>query len=143
MINYDKFKKSLEHLEQQYNNYSKINERKNLLPIDKEAIQESVIQRFETCYDTLWKQLKKYMEHDLGLVEIPNSPKPIFRLAYENKIFENIDDWINYANARIGTSHDYSEDKAKYALECMKNFINDAIQLYEKITGDTWSAQNQ
>ena len=68
MINYDKFKKSLEHLELQYNNYLKINERKNLLPIDKEAIQESVILSFENCYDTLWKHLKKYLEHVLGLI---------------------------------------------------------------------------
>ena len=46
----------------------------------REAIAESVIQRFETCYDCLWKVLKRYLIEKLGLAEVPNSPNPIFRL---------------------------------------------------------------
>ncbi|MFQ5583803.1 MAG: nucleotidyltransferase substrate binding protein, partial [Calditrichia bacterium] len=69
------------------------------------------MQRFETSYDKLWKHLKKYLARESGLVP-PNSPKPIFRMAFENKITDNIDNWLKYANARVDTSHDYCEKKS-------------------------------
>ena len=139
MIDYDKYQKSLKHLEEQYNNYLTLDEKEYLSEIDKEGITESVIQRFETCYDTLWKVLNRYLSEELGIPEIPNSPKPIFRLAAENKIFtSDITLWIKYADARIGTSHDYSNKKAQDALNLMKDFIADAIDLYILMTNTTW-----
>jgi hypothetical protein len=36
-----------------------------LTGLDREAIGESVIQRFETCYDTLWKTLKRYLTEEI------------------------------------------------------------------------------
>ncbi len=69
MINYDKFTKSLKHLELQNENYQNLDE--SLPPLMKEAVAESVIQRFETCYDRLWKVLKRYMDKHLGLPELP------------------------------------------------------------------------
>src|ERR1039458_6636236 len=53
MIDYEKLQKSLKHLELQFANYQSAKDRKELVEIDREAIAESVIQRFETCYDTL------------------------------------------------------------------------------------------
>lgn len=139
MIDYGKFQKSLKHLEEQYKNYLTVDEKPYLSAIDKEAIAESVIQRFETCYDALWKVLKRYLNEELGVPEVPNSPKPIFRIAAENKLF-NTDEaqWIKYADARIGTSHDYSGEKAENALALMNSFIEDAIDLYITMTNGTW-----
>ena len=83
MIEYDKFRMSLERLEEQYKNYR---ERDDSLPeLTREAITESVIRRFKTCYDCLWKVLKRYLIEELGLADVSNSPKPIFRLASENE----------------------------------------------------------
>lgn len=139
MIAYDKFQRSLKHLEEQYKNYLTLDEKDYLSKIDKEAISESVIQRFETCYDTLWKILKRYLNEELGVPEVPNSPKPIYRIAAENNLFTaDITQWIKYSNARIATSHDYSGDKAEEALAMMNNFISDAIDLYTTMTGRTW-----
>lgn len=139
MIDYEKIQKSLKHLEEQYKNYLTIDEKDYLSKIDKEGIAESVIQRFETCYDTLWKTLKRYLNEELGIPELPNSPKPIFRIAAENKLFNSDEaQWIKYAEARIGTSHDYSGDKAGNALALMNDFIGDAIDLYITMTGGTW-----
>ena len=85
MIDYDKFEKSLKHLEVQYNNYLTIDDRDDLGVLEKEAIAESVIQRFETCYDTMWKALKRYLNEELGLPEIPNSPWPLFQIAARSR----------------------------------------------------------
>lgn len=141
MIEYDKLKKSLIHLEKQYNNYLTMDERGNLSQLDREGISESVIQRFETCYDMLWKHIKKYLEDETGLPDVPNSPKPVLRIAFENHIINDIEKWMDYANARVGTAHDYSEQKFKQALDKTGDFIKDAIYVYCKMTEEEWSAE--
>lgn len=139
MIDYDKYEKSLKHLILQFDNYNQSEERTNLTVLDREAIAESVIQRFETCFDCLWKVLKRYLTEEIGIADMPNSPKPIFRIAFENKLFvADIAEWIKYVDARIDTSHDYSENKAYSVLVLMKDFIADAIDLYITMTGKTW-----
>jgi len=139
MIDYSMLIKSLKHLEAQYTNFLTIDSRTDLGVLEKEAIKESVIQRFETCYDTLWKTLKRYLIEELGLPEIPNSPKSLFRIAAENNLFKtNAEKWLRYADARIYTSPNYSEEKAEEALLLMHSFIPDAIDLLEKMTGSLW-----
>lgn len=139
MIDYSRLIKSLKHLEAQYNNFLTLDSRTDLGTLEKEAIKESVIQRFEICYDTLWKTLKRYLNEELGLPEIPNSPKPIFRIAAENKLLRtNTELWLQYADARTSTSHNYSEEKAEEALVLMNSFIPDAIHLLATMTRSTW-----
>ena len=57
MIDYDKFRLSLKRLDEQNASYRQGNPA--LSDLDHDGIAESVIQRFETCYDCLWKVLKK------------------------------------------------------------------------------------
>ncbi len=136
MIEYDKFQKALKHLELQFENYKTLD--KSQPELMQEAVAESVIQRFETCWDCMWKVLKRYLEQNLGLPDVPNSPKPILRLASENNLFSSAaDQWIAYANARIKTSHDYSGEKAQDALFLMDDFIDDDIGLYQTVSEET------
>ena len=137
MIDYSKFQSSLKGLEEQHENYLTLDD--SLPRLMREGIAESVIQRFETCYDCLWKVLKRYLIEELGVAEPPNSPKPLFRLAYENDIFKSpLEQWIHYADARTDTSHDYDGEKAKACLKLMPSFIGDAIDLYQEIAGLAW-----
>ncbi|MGL1890192.1 MAG: nucleotidyltransferase substrate binding protein [Spirochaetaceae bacterium] len=132
MIDYSKFIKSLNNLELQYNNYRTLNPSLDILI--QEAVQESVIQRFETCWDTLWKLLKKYLIHELGIPDVPNSPKPILRIAAENSLLDSsLEQWFSYASARISTSHDYNGEKALESIGLMEDFIKNAKLLYSKI----------
>jgi len=135
-IDYSKFKQSLKRLEEQFENYSTLDE--SLSKLMRDGIAESVIQRFETCYDCLWKVLKRYLNEVLGIADPPNSPKPLFRIAHENGLFESsIKQWLEYANARINTSHDYDGEKAKAYLELMPDFIGDAINLHQTMMNST------
>ena len=106
----------------------------------KEAVSESVIQRFEICYDTIrWKILKRHLQEVLGLAEVPNSSRPILRLADSNNLLSSpFSQWDQYTQARIDTTHDYSGEKAKKALGIVGNFIDDAIGLYQTLTEETW-----
>ena len=137
MIEYDKFQMSLGRLEEQHANYQNLDT--SLPDLIQEAIAESVIQRFETCYDCLWKVLKRYLIEELGIADAPNSPNPIFRRAHENDLFTTpLEQWFRYAAARVDTTHDYDGAKAQACLELIPDFIDDAIGLYQTMSGETW-----
>ena len=137
MIDYSKFRSSLKRLEEQHRNYRQGNPL--LSDLDREGIAESVIQRFETCYDCLWKVLKRYLIEELGIAAPPNSPKPVFRLAYENGLFAvPVAQWFRYADARVGTSHDYDGVRAKACLALVPELIDDAIRLYKTMSDEPW-----
>ena len=137
MLDYDKFYRSLKRLEEQHENYRQLDV--SLPELTREAIAESAIQRFETCYDCLWKVLRRYLIEELGLAETPKSPKLLFKLAHENDLFDvSLEQWLSYADRRVGTTHDYSGEKAQACLDIMDDFIDDAIGLYQTMSGEKW-----
>lgn len=137
MIEYDKFQKSLKHLQQQYENY--INLPTNIGVLMRDGIAESVVQRFETCWDCLWKVLRRYLIEEVGLADVPHGPNPVLRLAAENNLLTSpIERWIEYNSARVDTAHDYSGEKANHCLELMADFIKDAIVLYKTLSKKDW-----
>ncbi len=134
MIDYSKFRSSLKRLEEQHDNHLALDAAQPELI--REGIAESVIQRFEVCYDCLWKVLKRYLTEELGIAEPPNSPKPVFRLANENGLLPSpAAQWLKYADARTDTSHDYDGEKAKACLGLVPAFIIDAARLYGALSG--------
>ena len=137
MIDYSKFHSSLKRLQEQHDNHLSLDTAEPQLM--REGIAESVIQRFETCYDCMWKVLKRYLMEELGIAEPPNSPKPVFRLANENLLLPSpVERWLRYADARTDTSHDYDGEKAKACLNLVPDFIGDAIHLYRTLSGEAW-----
>ncbi len=136
-IDYSNLKQSLKNLETQHEHLLH-------LPADypsfvHEGMAESVIQRFETCYDVLWKILRRHLVEALGIAEAPNSPRPIFRLADENHLLAaGGEQWELYVQTRIDTTHDYDREKAANAIGLMPEFISDAIKLYSAMTGERW-----
>ena len=136
-IDYDKFRRSLKRLEEQYANYRNPNVSRPSL--DQEGIAESVTRRFRICYDCLWKVLKRYLIEVLGVADPPNSPKPILRLACQNHLFRApMEQWLLYTDRRNDTAHDYDGEKAKASLDVMGGFIDDAVGLYQTMSGDPW-----
>ena len=137
MIDYSKFHLSLKRLEEQHDNHLTLDASEPELI--REGIAESVIQRFETCYDCLWKVLKRYLMEELGVADPPNSPKPVFRSANESRVLPSpVEQWLRYADARTDTSHDYDGEKARACLGLVPDFIDDAIRLYRKMSGEAW-----
>lgn len=137
MIEYDKFQKTLKNLEAQFENYKTLDD--SLPKIIQEAVAESVIQRFEICWDCLWKLLKRHLQEEIGLAEVPNGPNPVFRLANENQLLPgSIEQWLRYGKVRVATAQDYSGKKVSAALDIMNRFVDDAIRLYQTLSGKTW-----
>ena len=138
MIRYEEFRRAIDRLERQYRNYRSLDE--TVAEITREGIRESVIKRFETCYEMLWRTLRRHLVVDLGNANVPNSPKPIFRVASENDLLPSpVERWLSYANSRIDTAQDYSGERAENCISMMSEFIADAIGLYEILTGKRWN----
>ena len=138
-INYEKLEKSIAQLKAQYENFLNLEEQ-GLSEITKEAVKESVIQRFEVCYDSLWKALKKYLEKEQGLAQsLGESPKTIFRKIHEAGLInsDNLERLFAYVELRIGTAHDYSLDKVEEALEQMGDFVQDVSHIYNLLNKNT------
>ena len=137
MVDYGIFQRSLLRLKEQQEHL--LGDDPAWTDLVRDGIAESVIHRFETCYDCLWKSLRRYLAEELGIADVPSSPKPLFRMAAANGLLSSpFEKWNEYANARIDTSHDYNEDKARACLALIDDFIDDAIGLYQTITGTTW-----
>ena len=136
-IDYGNFQKSLKNLEMQHQHLLHLSP--HYPSFVHEAMAESVIQRFETCYDALWKVLRRYLIESLGIVAVPNSPRPIFRIAAENNLLAaGGAQWERYVQTRLDTTHDYDREKAANALEIMPEFVSDAIRLHGALTRETW-----
>ncbi len=136
-IDYSKFTSSLQRLEEQHQHlvYDTDSQPDWVL----EGTRESVIQRFEVCMDTCWKTLKRHLEYQLGLPNLPNSPNRILRLGAENLLLGGeLEDWLEYIKIRNDTAHDYSKEKADVCLAIVVPFVRDAIVLHERLTGAKW-----
>ena len=137
MSGHEWLRRSLRRLEEQCENWDDSGAERTRL--DREAIRESVVQRFKTCYDCLWKVLKRHLIHELGISEAPSSPKPIFRIAAENDLLSApVQQWFRYADARVSTAHDYDGAEAAACVELVPEFLGDAVRLYETMTGESW-----
>ena len=136
-IDYGNFKASLRNLQAQY-------EHRLNLPAEypdyvREGMTESVIQRFEVCYDSLWKALRRHLIEEIGVPDVPNGPRPVFRAAGQAGLLPAApDQWETYVEARIDTTHDYSALKVEQAIAVMPDFIRDAAALYTALTGELW-----
>lgn len=136
-INYNKFRDSLVRLEERYKDYEN---HRGLETFLEESVEESCIQRFEVCFDTAWKHLKKYLREEIGLSDIPEGPNPVFRKAAASHVIDDAALWIEFNKKRGDTSHDYCGDKAGDTFEIIPDFIKEAIGLYEKMSGEKWSS---
>ena len=132
---YQKLKKALENLKEQYENYLTI-DKQGLSEVNKKAVKNSVIKCFEICYDTLWKHLKKSTQKRSGLPRIPSSPLPIFRIMHESELIDKgmQERLVAYNDLRGDTAHDYSMEKSEKVLIKIGSFIQDTTELYQEMT---------
>ena len=108
--------------------------RSQKVPEDEE-VRDSVIQRFEYCYELSWKMLKRQLKN------ISQSPanietmdfKEMIREGAERGLIDNPEAWFEYRRQRNITSHAYNETKAISVYGTALNFFKDAKSLLLKL----------
>ena len=102
MIDYGKFRSSLKRLREQHD--SRLTLDSAVPELILESIAASDIQRFKACYDCLWNVLKRHLMEEPRIADPPNSPKPIFRFANENRLLPSpAEQWLRHADACMDT----------------------------------------
>ncbi len=70
---------------------------------------EGLIQRFEYTFELGWKLLKDRLEYD-GLALPVTTPRSVVRAAYEARLIEDGEVWMDMLTDRNRTSHRYDEE---------------------------------
>lgn len=99
-------------------------------------IRDSVIQRFEYCYDLSVKFIKRHLslisDNPSAINEM--SFQEIIREAYTKGILQNSwDTWWKYRDDRNTTSHAYSESTAIEVADDVEAFLIEAGYLVEQL----------
>ena len=90
-------------------------------PPKNDLERDGVIQRFEHTLEMSWKIIRKTLLQ-LGRTEVNNSPKPLFKSAYEEGFIDDVSAWLDFVDAKNKTSHDYSLTKADQVYQAAQKF---------------------
>ena len=106
-------------------------------PLEQEAVQDSLIKRFEYTLEVAWKTCKRHLAEEGFAEAATGSPKSIIRMAAQRNLVDHPEAWFGYLRFRQDTSHDYSSDKAEAVLDITEDFYRDVTALYQRMTGGT------
>lgn len=104
--------------------------------LEQEAVQDSLIKRFEYTLEVAWKTCKRHLQEEGFTEAATGSPKSIMRLAAQRELIDNPEAWFGYLRFRQDTSHDYSSDKAEAVLDITEDFYQDVVKLYRGMSGE-------
>ena len=136
-MDYTQLKTAIERFGEMLEAYRHNDERE---PLEREAVQDSVIKRFEYTLEAAWKTCKRHLTEEGFTEAVTGSPKSIIRLAAQRELIDNPEAWFGYLRFRQDTSHDYSSDKADAVLDIAEDFYGDVTALYRRMAGEARSS---
>ncbi len=98
------------------------------------AAQDSIIQRFEYCYENVWKFFKKYLEITYSLEDI-SSPKKVFRACVKFRLCSESEGQIliDMADDRNETTHTYNIEKVRIILSDIPLYYTTMVTILNKL----------
>ncbi|MGI9371857.1 MAG: nucleotidyltransferase substrate binding protein [Hyphomicrobiales bacterium] len=109
--------------------------------VQKQLEEMGIVKAFEICYEAMMKSLRRHLVEELAVPELATGRKTIIRVANENGLFRDggIEQWFKYINARSASSHEDSKARMPAIHALMPDFIDDAISLYQTMSGKSWT----
>jgi len=94
---------------------------------------DGLVQRFEFTFELAWKLMKSYADYQGTDKEIMGSRDAV-RWAFENKLIEDSDVWMEMIKRRNDTSHTYDEDTAADVVKSVKDSYYQAfVGFYDRM----------
>ncbi|MBI4119922.1 MAG: nucleotidyltransferase substrate binding protein [Parcubacteria group bacterium] len=94
-----------------------------------DIVRDSAIKRFEIVFDLSWKAVKVFLEEKKGIV--CRSPKECFRSAYQEKLLEYDNFWLELTDSRNDIVHVYGESEA----EKVYGILPEALLRFKELLG--------
>ena len=96
----------------------------------RNAIRSGVVQHFEFTYELCWKFIKRWLERNISpAVADGVTRRELFRLGAENRMIDDVEQWMRYHEARNQTSHTYQPEIAAQVYHTAHAFAHDAARL--------------
>lgn len=94
------------------------------------GLQAGLIQNLEFTYELCWKAIKRWLENNVNPEAVDGvTRRELFRLAAENRLIEDVEEWMDYHAARNQTSHQYNSALAEDAFNLIADFVRAAQRL--------------
>jgi nucleotidyltransferase substrate binding protein (TIGR01987 family) len=102
--------------------------------VARNAIKAGVIQHFEFTYELCWKFIKRWLEMNVSPAAADGvTRRELFRLGAENRLIDDVEQWMRYQEARNLTSHTYEPEIAERVYNTAHDFARDAARLLAAI----------
>lgn len=120
---------SLKQLYQRVSNESFMSKQDNVVRL---GLQAGLIQNLEFTYEVCWKMIKRWLKNNATSEEMDGMTlRQLFRLAAENRLITDVDEWMTFRELRNQTSHRYDSGLAADAQALISDFIRAAERLLE------------
>ena len=98
------------------------------------GLEAGLIQNFEFTYELSWKAIKHWLEINISPDAADGvTRRELFRMAAENLLIADVDEWMLYHAARNETSHQYGEEMAREVMRVLGQFGMAAQQLLTEL----------
>lgn len=102
--------------------------------IARNAIKSGVIQHFEFTYELCWKFIKRWLEMNVSPPTVDGvTRRELFRQAAENRLIDDVEQWMRYHDARNKTAHTYQPAIAESVYAAAHDFAVDARRLLKAL----------
>ena len=96
--------------------------------------REGVIQRFEYTFELAWNLLKDRLEYD-GIALPTVTPRQVIRQAFQAKLIQDGEAWINMLTDRNLVSHTYDCEKFEAVIRKIQSqYLVILGELYERLS---------
>ena len=140
MISFTELRKTLKDLERFWGCYQEsIEAHADETQIELKKL--GLICAYQICYQMLFKALGRYLHEYIGATDNPNlGAKPILRAANEAEMLRvPVEQWFKYVDMRNTVADVYDIRKVDDLIALIPTFIEDAIDLYQRMSEETWA----
>jgi nucleotidyltransferase substrate binding protein (TIGR01987 family) len=90
----------------------------------RELLRSGLIQTFEMTYELCWKTMKRWLELNISPDEASGvNRREFYRICAENSLIDDVDQWMEFNQARNRTSHAYIETVAQEVFAVALQFL--------------------
>lgn len=96
------------------------------------GLQAGLVQNLEFTYEACWKMMRRWLEINVAPGSMDGiTRRELFRMAAENRLITDVDEWMTFRELRNQTSHRYDSKLAEDAQALISDFIRAAEQLLD------------
>jgi len=102
--------------------------------VAQSAIKAGVIQHFKFTYELCWKLIRRWLKVNIDSTIVEGATRrKLYQLAAENKLIDDVEQWMRHHNVRLKMSRAYDPDVAERVYVAAHEFAHDAQKLLEAL----------